>query len=573
MSANPSVLIVGAGPTGLMHALTLLRNGISVRIIEKNDAFLLGTKGCGMQPKTTEIYKLLGLLPDLLEVKVDAFPVFEFDSPQGSTDDKDGKRLPMIDILENTPDRPFNTTFMVMQERQELILRSAILRDYGVQVELSTELLSFEEHEDHVVAHIVKRSGGEEKQEAVSVHFLVGADGGRSTVRRQLGIQFVGDSSDQQTVGMVVGDIVGLEGTLDQKDGHGIERLMIEQIWRMWGGPHDRMLSLRPCCIPGKNQFNIFVGGINSDLEKVVSSRDEVIAAIRDISGRDDMKFGEVVTMSIWRPNIRMANSFGKGRVFIAGDAGHVHSPTGGQGMNSGAQDAINLAWKLALVEKNLAPKSILESYTAERVPVIAAMLEKTTELFKKTFKPASHEVMAEGWKRGYELRMFGVNYRNSPIVVDERYQYTEEDTVDPYRSGDDGTIRAGDRAPEAPQLAQLSPVAQTTTLFDIFNLTHHTVLIFAHPGEETEAIIHRAHHKLPKELVKIVLVLPQSSSASISSAADIVAVDTEGFAYKHYKIEDDKLPTFVIVRPDGFIGGLVHGAEGLREYFNRVFL
>ncbi|KAE9384847.1 hypothetical protein BT96DRAFT_929091 [Gymnopus androsaceus JB14] len=517
MSANPGVLIVALVP-GLqasMHALTLLRNRNPVRIIEKNDAFLLGTKGCGMQPRTTEIYKLLGLLPDLLEVKVDAFPVFEFNSPQGSTDDKDGKRLPMIDILENTPDRPFNNTFMVMQERQELILRSAILRDYGVQVELSTELLSFEEHEDHVVAHIVKRSGGEEKQETVSVHFLVGADGGRSTVRRQLGIQFVGDSSDQQTVGMVVGDIVGLEGTLDQK------------IWRMWGSPRDRMLSLRPCCIPGKNQFNIFVGGINSDLEKVVSSRDEVIAAIRDISGRDDMKFGEVVTMSIWRPNIRMANSFGKGRVFIAGDAGHVHSPTGGQGMNSGAQDAINLAWKLALVEKNLGPKSILESYTAERVPVIAAMLEKTTELFKKTFKPASHEVMAEGWKRGYELRMFGVNYRNHTH---------EEDTVDPYRSGDDGTIRAGDRAPEAPQLAQL-----------------FTFLIFAHPGEETEAIIHRAHHKLPKEQF-------------ISSSRGYCCQSTRrAFAYKHYKIEDDKLPTFV--------SGLVHGAEGLREYFNRVFL
>lgn len=223
-------------------------------------------------------------------------------------------------------------------------------------------------------------------------------------------------------------------------------------------------------------------------------------------------------------------------------------------------------------MSKNLAPSSILDSYTAERVPVIAAMLEKTTEIFNKTFKPASHDMMADGWKRGYELRMFGVNYRKSPIVVDEKYTYTEEDMVDPYRSGDDGTVRAGDRAPEAPQLSQLSPTITTTSFFDIFGVSHHTVLVFAQSGEKTEKIINRAS-KFPKDIVKTVLVLPQSFTTDVTSAADIVVVDSEGFAYKHYMIEDEKLPTFVIVRPDGFIGGLVYGAEGLREYFNTVLL
>ncbi|KAE9388904.1 hypothetical protein BT96DRAFT_866562 [Gymnopus androsaceus JB14] len=559
-TTSPSVLIVGAGPTGLFHALTLLRNGIPVRIIEKQDAFQVGTRGCGLQPRTVEIYKLLGLLPDLLEVKADPFPVFEFDSPQGSIEDTEGKAVPMIEEVENTPSRPFNNGFMLMQERQEHLLRSAILRDYGVQVELSTELRSFEEHEDHVIAHVVKISDGEEKSETIYAHFLVGADGGKSTIRKQLGIEFVGDSSDAHSIGMVAGDIVGLEGTLDQK------------IWRLWGSPRDKKLSIRPCCVPGKNYLNFFLGGRNVDLDKVVSSRDVLLSTIHDITGRDDMKFGEVITMNIWRPNIRMVGSFGKGRVFIAGDAAHVHSPTGGQGMNSGAQDAINLGWKLALVDKNLAPKSILESYTQERVPVIASMLEMTTKLFNKTFKPSADETTADGMKREYELRMFGVNYRKSPIVVDERYTYTDEDTVDPYRSGDDGTVRAGDRAPDAPQLSQLSPVAQSTTFFDIFSPAYHTVLIFTHPGEETEKIIHRAS-RFPKDIVKTVLVLPQSSSTSITSAADIVVVDTEGFAFKHYMIEDKNLPTFVIVRPDGFIGGLVHGAEGLRKYFNIVLL
>lgn len=107
-----------------------------------------------------------------------------------------------------------------MQERQEHLLRTRIEKDYGVTVELSTELSSFEEYEDHVIAHIIKHvpNAGEKTEETVKVDFLVGADGGRSTVRKQLGLPFVGDDSESlKEIGMVAGDIEALEGTLDQK--------------------------------------------------------------------------------------------------------------------------------------------------------------------------------------------------------------------------------------------------------------------------------------------------------------------------------------------------------------------
>ncbi|KIK53914.1 hypothetical protein GYMLUDRAFT_249957 [Collybiopsis luxurians FD-317 M1] len=560
---SPNVLVVGAGPTGLILALTLLRNKIPVRIIEKQSSFQLGTRGCGMQPRTIEMYKLLGMLDDLLEVKADVMPLHKYSSPQG---DDPGETIPMVDVLENTPSRPFNTGFMLMQELQEHILRERLEKDYGCQVELSTELRSFEEHDDHVVAHIVKKNSvGEETEETVSVNWLVGADGGRSVVRKGLGIEFVGESVP--AVGMVVGDIEGLEGTLDDK------------IWRTWGDATKRMLSLRPCHKKGKNQFNFFIGGAEINLEKIVSSRDEVVAAINEITGRDDIKFGEIITMNIWRPNIRMVSSFGRGRVYIAGDAAHVHSPTGGQGMNSGVQDAINLGWKIALVDKNLSPPQILESYTQERVPVIASMLEKTTELFRKAFKPTSGDQANEGWRRGYELRQFGVNYRQSPIVVDERYP--EQEAVDPYRSGDDGTIRAGDRAPDAPKLKEVVSGA-STTLLDIFHAYHHTVLVFVDPSHQaqgTTAGIFDAIRGLPnsKDIIKTVLVLSQQSSLSSSGAsqvpADTVLLDTEGFAYKHYAVTEDRLPTVAIIRPDGFIGALVYGVEGVKKYFEKLFL
>ncbi|KAJ3752908.1 hypothetical protein EV360DRAFT_54389, partial [Lentinula raphanica] len=245
-----------------------------------------------------------------------------------------------------------------------------------------------------------------------------------------------------------------------------------------------------------------------------------------------------------------------------------------------------NLGWKLALVSKKLSPLSLLDSYTAERVPVIATMLSKTTELFHKTFQPASPQQMAEGWRRGYELRMFGVNYRRSGITLDEKYSYTEDETVDPYRSGDDATVRAGDRAPDAPQLSRVGQTQTThTTLLDIFNPVYHTLLVFAEPNQHKEATENifecvRGLSKL-KDVIKTVVVLPKGSSSSstndtslsLSPGDTVVLLDTEGYAYKHYDVAtDSQRPTVFIVRPDGFIGGLVYDVEGIKKYLGLIF-
>ncbi|KAG2011731.1 OxyL protein [Coprinopsis cinerea AmutBmut pab1-1] len=115
------------------------------------------------------------------------------------------------------------------------------------------------------------------------------------------------------------------------------------------------------------------------------------------------------------RPNIRMANSFGSGRIFVSGDAGHAHLPTGAQGMNSGVQDSLNLGWKLALVVKDLAPHSLLGTYTEERLPVISEMLNISTNLLDKAFRGRSEYIRDEN------ILQLGINYRWSSIVLDER--------------------------------------------------------------------------------------------------------------------------------------------------------
>ncbi|KAI3600673.1 putative monooxygenase [Moniliophthora roreri] len=259
--------------------------------------------------------------------------------------------------------------------------------------------------------------------------------------------------------------------------------------------------------------------------------------------------------------HVRMANKFGEGRIFIVGDAAHVHSPTGGQGMNSGVQDSFNLAWKLALVHKGLAPRSLLESYTSERLPVIATMLEMTTAIMQRdlilTGQPGR-------WTRAFELRRLGITYRNSPIIVDERYP-NEDAKVDPYRSGLDGTVHAGDRAPEAPGL-KLWESGEKTSIFEVFNTTSHTLLLF---GKSTSGVqdLLEVMKKYPRNLVKSVLVLPQTSApSSVSEKApfDKIFVDVDGHAYQNYRVTPGD-SFAVLVRPDGYIGALAKGA-GLWE-------
>ncbi|EEB91732.1 hypothetical protein MPER_09862, partial [Moniliophthora perniciosa FA553] len=198
----------------------------------------------------------------------------------------------------------------------------------------------------------------------------------------------------------------------------------------MWGYPNEKTAALFPYTKDGKKMVGFMLGGAQIHAEEVAKSRESIIDMLHGISGKNDLEFGPLYQHGLWRANIRMADKFGEGRIFIVGDAAHVHSFTGGQGMNSGVQDSFNLAWKLALVHK-----------------VIASMLKISTAFMHKTFNTADSR---QGWVRGWELGQFGVNYRGSPVILDERYTDPDE-PVDPYRSGDDKTAHVGDRASDAP--------------------------------------------------------------------------------------------------------------------------
>ena len=217
------------------------------------------------------------------------------------------------------------------------------------------------------------------------------------------------------------------------------------------------------------------------------------------------------------------------------------------------------------MVYKGLSAPSLLDTYTTERLPVIVEMLSVTTGMLNKMREARTTESAMEREKR---LNMLGVNYRMSPIVVDE---FTHAEPVDAYRVLNEGELVAGDRAPDAPGLLVVA-IGEETRLFDIFRATYHTVLVFTSDASTTTGIL-EVLRKYPGDAIRLVTVLPQGSEGATVGQVDAVqVVDQGGHAYQAYLAVKDE-QRVVVVRPDGVAGAIVHGAEGVQGYFDKIFL
>jgi 2-polyprenyl-6-methoxyphenol hydroxylase-like FAD-dependent oxidoreductase len=261
---------------------------------------------------------------------------------------------------------------------------------------MGTELRSFEQSDEGVTA-ILEKNG---ISETFDTKWIIGADGAKGVVRKQLGLAFLGETRDDTRI--VTGDI--------RLKGVGLDRVH----WHRFGHFKERGLSLRPTDEVGEDGWQFFLYGHELDIPRIAQSEELAFETIASLIPTE-ITFTKVVWMSDFRANIRMVNKFSEGRVFVAGDAAHVHSPTGGQGLNSGIQDAFNLGWKLALVQKGFADKSLLETYSDERLPVISEMLGVTTSILDKAIASGDPSI-----GRSPILYMLGINCRFSTIVLDE---------------------------------------------------------------------------------------------------------------------------------------------------------
>ncbi|THH09795.1 hypothetical protein EW145_g1753 [Phellinidium pouzarii] len=572
---SPQVLIVGSGPAGLVLALALLKNSVPTRIIEKDTEHHVGERGSGIMPRTLEIEHFLGVYDDVQKAGVNTptLHVFDPNDPYRIM-----KSAELIEHVEPTPTFPITKGVMLGQWRHQAILRKHI-EALGGEIELGSTLIDFKQDESGVTAEILKTTDSEEVTERSRFAYIVGADGARSAVRKALGVTFAGETREEGKMYIVDARIEGLEG---EKDVY---------LWKR----HSSMVSPRHTVDP--RVFQMIFAGPEVDFASLRASNS--VQAVQNeferISHRTDLKITSITWQGEWRPNIRMADHFCLGRVFLIGDAAHTHSPTGGQGLNSSIQDAFNLAWKLSLVLKDHARPTLLDSYEAERVPVTAEMLKITTVLYNRSFSTHAQHALERAeafspstkidselhWYRGRKLFQLDLNYRWSSIVFDERFERSASDVDEVYGVAGHDT-RAGDRAPDAPGLAPFSAVSNgsgvtLTRIFDILNPAMHTALIFVSlPALGKARTLLRPLNQLSSGLVHMVLIFPTpvASSASLPSLDfDCVFEDTKGYAFQGYGVGmDDDVPTIVLIRPDGMVGAFVRTVAGVEKYLKAVF-
>lgn len=410
---NTQVLIIGAGPTGLTLGLWLARLGVAVRIIDKSAGPGETSRALAVQARTLEFHRQIGIVDEVLEagVRIEQLTVR---TPAGVA-----ARLPLGAFGAGISRYAF--AFALPQDVHERILIKHLERA-GVEVERHTELVSFQDGTGGVTAKL--RKGG--VTEFLRADYLAGADGARSTVRHALNIDFPGGSYDQ------VFYVADVDGTGD------VTRNGMDTTIATYGFsivmPVRQSGSLR------------LVGVVPKEHEAEKDIRFETIRA--EVERDTRIKVNAVNWFSTYRVHHRVADRFRIGRAFILGDAGHIHSPAGGQGMNTGMGDAVNLAWKLAAVLQGRAGVQLLDSYEPERVAFARMLIKSTDQAFKVATSRSKlvgifrqHLMprilsMVMSTRRGRRA-FFGLNsqtrieYRDSAISI-----------------GEAGEIKAGDRLP-----------------------------------------------------------------------------------------------------------------------------
>ncbi|EEB90458.1 hypothetical protein MPER_11333, partial [Moniliophthora perniciosa FA553] len=299
-------LVVGAGPSGLIGALSLARNKIKVRIIEKSPTHRIGQRGAGITPRSQELFKSLGVIDRIWKEAIPT-PMLKMHDLHGGL--HSGKIFEITPYTEPTASIPYPNIMCLGQNNLERMLRAELEEVYGITVELGTELLSLTQHTDHVSTKILKNG----VVEHVDCAWVLGADGARGIVRKQLGISFLGETSNVDNI--CVGDVI-IEG-LDN------------QFWHMWGDAATTLISLRPTENPPL--FNFIISGQDVDREGFISTEGLLQRFLAEKLSAPELKFGSLPWISTYRPNIRMVDNMGTGRVYLVGDSAHVHSFTGAQ--------------------------------------------------------------------------------------------------------------------------------------------------------------------------------------------------------------------------------------------------
>ena len=522
------ILVVGAGPVGLTMAAELARHGVRCRIVDRLATPSPYCRAIGVTPRTLEVWDDMGIVRDMIDAGlwIEGLRSIIQGHPPG-------------DALHDLSDLPYAQLGLPQYETERLLARH--LDRFGVNVERGTGLRALHQDGEGVAVTLERPDGGTER---ASFRYVVGCDGAHSAVRHALGIAFEGEALPRM---FMLGDV---HVDWDLPRGMALRALRLVE-----GAPPDMFIAI-PLPEAGRYRVSMLApnepgpgAGSDHGIQSEVHGPDLAeIQAVAENLVPGNPRLSDLRWSSMFRISMRLAARYRQGRAFLAGDAAHIHPPTGGQGMNTGIQDAYNLAWKLALVVSKKAPDTLLDSYEAERRPVGAEVVART--------RAASESYGRENKPDRLADTQILVSYCGTAWVRDD----AGEGAAGPGPG-------AGDRAPDAVGLRRRG-VGAPVRLHDVLRGTDHVLVVHLLPGAAPDfAAV--AGEIVSRTGLSLRIVGIAADDGGVDPPGIALYRDSDGAFGKKYGLPGAAF----LVRPDGYVGwrGASYRDGGILAYLDRI--
>jgi len=523
-------MVVGAGPTGMLLAAELSRRNIAVRLLEKKDRPAEHSRALGVVPRTMEMFEQLGLIDELLTHghRVHGIRIYG----------KERRLLVDLDLRKLPTRYPF--MLLLPQTQTEAILRH-FLKEVEVKIEWGSELTAFRPEKTGVGVEFTQDG---QTQEAFC-GYLAGCDGAHSTVRKKAGLEFPGAAYQQN---WLLAD-VSLEPRLDPKfmhlftcpSGPMIFFPLPENVWRI--------VAMRPGTALDAGQATL-----------------EEIAQLLEQNRLGHLRPHRLLWVAGFAIHHRRTDRLRQGRVFLCGDAAHIHSPAGGQGMNTGLGDAFNLGWKLAAVARGHGTEALLDSYEKERLPVIDGVLKLTDQMTRMMTATTGPKVWMREWFMPWASRL-GMTKKMGERLSQLQVGYPQGPAVLPDARRKPGMIPVGNRVP--PMAMKNQKAGRNTYLTDLLFRGRPAMILFPEGQTRTE--------KMRREVAQAGQVdwhwiLREGQTSEEIREGDGVWMDGDGMVRS--ALGDPDHASWALLRPDGILmaRGEICETSLLAEFLNRLF-
>jgi 2-polyprenyl-6-methoxyphenol hydroxylase-like FAD-dependent oxidoreductase len=501
MTTTRPVLIVGAGPTGMTAAVELNRFGIPVRLIDKLLEPVTTSRAAVVQARTLELFEQRGIADAMLEAGNEGIAASFYGQ---------GKLLFRMEF--SGIDSRYRYLLCISEAETERILRERLARQ-GVAIEWGVTFTAFAQADlTGSLTATLRHSDG--RLEEFEPSYMIDAEGAHSIIRSTLGMEFKGKSREEH---YALGDLF-IDGDLPETDLH------------IFSSKYG-FLGLFPM---GNRRFRVVASNPLSQDSKELGPGLEELQKIYDMRSHIPAKFRDLGWSSWFHINSRMVNELEANRIFLGGDAAHIHSPAGAQGMNTGIQDMINLGWKLALVIQGRASATLLETYEEERLPVIRDVLantERLTDAVAEEDRSFYDQMLSTDLRTQSATRIsqISVNYTESPLSGNH---------------ANPGELRAGMRMSDIPLMVRNKPhsVEQEPHSARMFSLLDPSKFTLLYINVAVPAALHagvEANLAPWRDLIESYQISP-------------VEADVE---QKHFTDKLGNSPSIILVRPDSYVG------------------